>query len=212
MYVNCDYCNNLVKKRKDHFKYHKLSFCNRICDNKYRIGKSTSAKGRIRTNNIIFYDKKNRRKYGIKRICLNCNKEFIAFAFQVKKGKGNFCSYKCSSLNRDNKEFLERARRTGPEHHSFIHGKSYENNKNRKKVMSSPIYRKWRKCVFERDNYTCQKCNLKDIILYAHHIIPWIKDESKRFDINNGLTLCNKCHRLEHKKRIQQCNQTAIME
>jgi hypothetical protein len=56
-------------------------------------------------------------------------------------------------------------------------------------------YGVWRKAVYERDNYTCRCCGKKsegDIV--AHHLdaYSWCKD--KRTDVNNGITLCEKCH------------------
>lgn len=57
----------------------------------------------------------------------------------------------------------------------------------------------WRRAVFERDQYTCQQCGAKGVKLNAHHITPWCLDSRKRFDPNNGITLCIKCHRAEHK-------------
>lgn len=53
----------------------------------------------------------------------------------------------------------------------------------------------WRKCVFERDEYTCKECGASGVYLEPHHIIPVRSDKSKIFDINNGITLCRPCHR-----------------
>ena len=56
-------------------------------------------------------------------------------------------------------------------------------------------YREWKKEVILRDNFTCALCSSHERrSLVCHHIVSWRKDESKRFDISNGLTLCNSCH------------------
>jgi hypothetical protein len=71
--------------------------------------------------------------------------------------------------------------------------------KGSRKTRRSTEYRNWRKAVFERDNYTCQKCG--DNIggnLNAHHVIYFYKDKTKRMLIENGITLCKKCHTKEH--------------
>lgn len=60
----------------------------------------------------------------------------------------------------------------------------------------------WRKAVFKRDNYTCQVCGKKNCELHPHHLIQvrelLKKNESKIYDINNGLTLCIDCHKKVH--------------
>jgi len=53
----------------------------------------------------------------------------------------------------------------------------------------------WRRCVLERDEYACQACGVKTKYLQVHHILSWAKFPHKRYDISNGLTLCEKCHR-----------------
>ena len=67
---------------------------------------------------------------------------------------------------------------------------------------NTPEYKLWRKSVFEKDNYTCQKCNSRGIKLNAHHIKLWSRYTDLRFDINNGTTLCEKCHKLIHGKGV----------
>lgn len=57
----------------------------------------------------------------------------------------------------------------------------------------------WRKMVFERDNYTCQKCkDNKGHNLNAHHIENFSTNIEKRYAVSNGITLCNKCHNKFH--------------
>lgn len=62
-------------------------------------------------------------------------------------------------------------------------------------IRKSAEYKQWRSSVFERDNFTCQHCGVKGGSLHADHIIPFSVDESKRFDVDNGRTLCADCHR-----------------
>lgn len=62
----------------------------------------------------------------------------------------------------------------------------------------------WKKNVYKKDNYTCQCCGAKNgkgkhITLNAHHIFNWNDYEGLRYDINNGITLCDKCHIEFHK-------------
>lgn len=59
-------------------------------------------------------------------------------------------------------------------------------------------YAIWRKSIFERDNYTCQKCGIRGGSLHAHHIKDWASNKALRFDIENGLTVCVPCHRKIH--------------
>ena len=73
---------------------------------------------------------------------------------------------------------------------------------------------KWGNEVFKRDNYTCKKCKNRGGKLVAHHIIPlqYIKEyfninnieAAKKcemfYDISNGVTLCEDCHKEYHKK------------
>lgn len=61
-------------------------------------------------------------------------------------------------------------------------------------------YKNWRKQVYERDNYTCQECKTRGVKLNAHHIKQWCNNIKLRFDINNGITLCEKCHKKIHSK------------
>lgn len=52
--------------------------------------------------------------------------------------------------------------------------------------------------VFKRDNYTCQCCGITNCQLKAHHLDGFNWCEEKRTDPNNGITLCEICHKNFH--------------
>lgn len=63
-----------------------------------------------------------------------------------------------------------------------------------------PEYVEWRKAVFERDNYTCQRCKVRGGKLNAHHILSFKKYPKYRTYLKNGITLCVECHKHVHRK------------
>lgn len=60
-------------------------------------------------------------------------------------------------------------------------------------------YRKWRESVLRRDNYKCTECNSTKN-LNVHHKKNFSEFEELRYDINNGITLCESCHKKLHKR------------
>ena len=66
-------------------------------------------------------------------------------------------------------------------------------SRERQNEWASKRYQNWRNSVFERDKYECKHCGSKEK-LNAHHIEPYLKCVEKRYDIDNGLTLCLPCH------------------
>lgn len=62
-------------------------------------------------------------------------------------------------------------------------------------IRNSPKAQQWRLAVFERDDFTCQACDMRGGKLHAHHILAFSKFPEHRFDIKNGITLCVPCHK-----------------
>ena len=57
----------------------------------------------------------------------------------------------------------------------------------------------WRKQVFDRDKYTCKCCGLTNSgDLNAHHLNGYHWDIENRYNIDNGVTLCEVCHKDFH--------------
>jgi hypothetical protein len=82
----------------------------------------------------------------------------------------------------------------GENHPFYIDGKGRERGRERhtRKFMV------WRDSVYERDGYTCKTCGDKGTGLHAHHIKSFAHYPELRFNINNGLTLCEECHMKLH--------------
>ena len=59
-------------------------------------------------------------------------------------------------------------------------------------------YRKWFRLVFKRDKFTCKCCGKHGVTLNAHHLDGYDNFKEKRYDINNGITLCEDCHKEFH--------------
>lgn len=86
---------------------------------------------------------------------------------------------------------------SGPKHHCYDHSISEEERLIRFKRPSQT--KAWRADIYKRDRYTCQLCGFNSN-LRAHHLngFNWAIDE--RYDINNGITLCEECHNDFHSK------------
>ena len=63
------------------------------------------------------------------------------------------------------------------------------------KIKNSIEYRLWREAVYARDNWTCVECGKKGGEIHAHHIKRFSEYPEIRFAIDNGITLCVKCHK-----------------
>ena len=153
-------------------------------------------------------------KNGKNKICTICGKEYYVRANRAENSK--YCSQKCWSERR----ILKKCEQCGNDITSY-HGKIYCSRECSHKAMvgnKAPKWidgkslerdrarlgtelKEWRSLVFKRDNYTCQHCGDKKEI-QAHHIAEWAKYEDKRFDLNNGVTLCVKCHSKVHGRNI----------
>jgi len=72
--------------------------------------------------------------------------------------------------------------------------------KNSSGARKSSEYKNWRTAVFTRDKYRCRNCGRGNIRIQAHHILGFEKYPQYRYKIDNGLTLCGKCHYIFHKK------------
>lgn len=80
----------------------------------------------------------------------------------------------------------------GEKHHNWKGGVTKEHNK----IRGSLEYVLWRNEVYKRDYWTCRICKIKCTKgnIVAHHIKKFSDFPELRFIVENGLTLCRKCH------------------
>jgi hypothetical protein len=88
---------------------------------------------------------------------------------------------------------------SGEKSHLWKGGISKVNKTERQLVMQTIEYKFWRKSCFERDNFTCQKTGINGGKLVVHHINNFADFPELRVAIDNGITLCEKCHKEFHK-------------
>lgn len=114
--------------------------------------------------------------------CTYCHKTFKRKEHLVTRNtSGNsFCSKQCAdNFNR------------GSNHYEW---KEHLHDKNEKLAL-----KQWAVKIKERDDFTCQLCGETNRdVLEAHHMKSRTKFRELQFDFNNGITLCLKCHALQH--------------
>ncbi len=92
---------------------------------------------------------------------------------------------------------FKKGQTSGDKNARWMGGISTENEKCRHSEES----KNWQKKVKERDNYSCQKCDEKRRrYTTAHHILNFSNHIELRFNVDNGITFCRKCHKAFHIK------------
>lgn len=65
--------------------------------------------------------------------------------------------------------------------------------------FKDPEYIHWAKRVKVRDRFACQMCGDTNTYLHSHHLMSWDMFIDQRFDLNNGITLCQLHHEYFHR-------------
>jgi len=85
----------------------------------------------------------------------------------------------------------------GEKHWNWNPEKTQTERDNRPRAYTE--YRMWRTDVFRRDGFLCQRChNESPKRLTAHHINSYQDNPSLRTALENGITLCQSCHKEFH--------------
>lgn len=132
----------------------------------------------------------------IRVICPNHKDNIVMLSVDSLKA-GKSCKY-CGVENR-----------SGENHYRWIGGKEAYDDRYR----NSNDYKEWRLSVYSRDGFSCRRCNRAKVQLNAHHILNFYKFKDLRYEISNGITFCEKCHREFHKKYgLFQNNENQVKE
>lgn len=89
-------------------------------------------------------------------------------------------------------------RMCGELHPNWDTNRTHEKRCKERKTTKDHI---WRSTIFGRDNRTCCKCNKdKGKNMVVHHINSYDIHKDQRYDIDNGVVMCEKCHKDFHSK------------
>ena len=178
------------KKKKSRSKIIQCKTCGK--DMKVFLSRLLRGRGKYCSSKCfhIYLSKKIRTGKIIK--CDYCEKLIYRSPWYLKNHKNNFCSRSCKARYRADKlrgKLIPEL--SGKNHWNWKGGITDE----RTRVWHSKEYQEWRKEVYEKDNYTCQKCgDSSGNNLIPHHIESFADFPKLRFEINNGITLCENCH------------------
>lgn len=56
----------------------------------------------------------------------------------------------------------------------------------------------WREAIYNKFDGTCQLCSKKGGVMHAHHKKEYANNPEKRYAIDNGILLCEECHKKLH--------------
>jgi hypothetical protein len=134
------------------------------------------------------------KKEKIKQTCKKCGVEYYHPPSLANRGKNTYCSNKCRSS--DTKSWFG-----GELNPNWKGGFNGVQN-----LRWSPEYRVLRITVFQRDGFICQECGCKHTRknpIHAHHIEMFSKNKNRMFSIDNGVTLCKRCHCIKHRNNCK---------
>jgi hypothetical protein len=128
-------------------------------------------------------------KHGYWKCKCDCGKETIKYISSLKAGSSKSCG--CLRI-----ELM-----TGENNRGWKGG-VWDERRNPKHKREFGV---WNYAVKKRDNRTCQRCQSIEKI-HAHHIVNYASNKELGLDVNNGITLCESCHKLFHKTYGKKIN------
>lgn len=172
----CEYCGENIIKTSFEYNKKKHHFCNKECYDKWQHEN-------IKGENAANWQGGNK----IVR-CDYCNKEYEIIQAKLKQ-EHHFCSRECQGKWRSENLIKENNPCWNPN----------LTDEEREKGRRIEGLKEWKNEVMIRDNYTCQITGKRGGDLNVHHLNSYHWDKEHRTDINNGITISKKIHKLFHK-------------
>ena len=119
-----------------------------------------------------------------------CGKIKSVDGCSLRQGDSNSCGCLAKELSSIRKKLL-----TGDKHPNWNPNLTQEEREIKRKM---PEYSEWSAKVKERDGYVCQVSGQTGGELVSHHLDGWSWCKEKRFDIDNGITICKSLHDFFH--------------
>lgn len=198
----CKQCNQAFLTESRYVKRGDGKFCSMACTrlaSHRRIGKTCEQCGKpfitfasriararvcsVECRNLLLTTK-------VARTCLNCGASFSTSPSEIQRrnGGGKYCSRSCASegmvkltVNKPIKDKYGRSRRKAD--------------------------KTWSAAVRARDNSTCQRCGKVEKSIHTHHVAPRSRRPDLKYQVDNGICLCNSCHMYVHHHPIESTEQ-----
>lgn len=185
----CD-CGNEVVVRGTHLRSGNTRSCGcykrKMTSETKRIDLTGKRFGRLL---VLEFDSTRNSKTYWKCIC-DCGNIKIVRSSDLRVGKSKSCG--CYRKERLSDMMKGRTGKNNPRYNSNI------TDEERQIGRFFAEYKEWRTVVFERDNYTCKGCGSRGCRLAAHHLESYRDNPELRTSPENGITLCDRCHKDFH--------------
>lgn len=167
-----------------------------------------------------YISNKNKLAKYIQRNCEYCGRIFHTHEGQLKVGQGKYCSRSCarkgSPTRKREREFIkcfqcgseverhisEIKKRKGDKDfcsskcwYEYNQRENHQNWQGGQSERMAPGYSGWRRKVLKRDRGFCRLCHSTTKI-EVHHIKKFSQYPEIRWEVNNGISLCEDCHKL----------------
>ena len=174
----------------------------KICFNNFKNGRRCKKCGIKKISEKFKFKFEDVQQYFKDQGCELLEKKYINVRTKMKYkcscGDTNYITFYSFQLGRRCKK-CGILKQTGKNNYNYNPNLTDEEREKNKSRMSDIDYKNWRTFIFIKDKRICQKCSQKGYKLRAHHIFSWATHPKLRFDKNNGITLCEDCHKKFHK-------------